>query len=257
MKRKISLFLLLALLLTLLVIPAQASELGYVTDAAELLSYEEWQELEALCGSISDQYDCGVYMVTVDDFTEYGSGDVFEVTYGIYHGYGLGTGPERNGLILLLSMEERDFALFVYGSLAENAFNAYGQEQLEGRFLPYFGENDWYGGFRAYADTCGEYLALAAAGEPVRESAGPMIAVAIGVSFLIALLVVSTLKMGMKNVRTQSQACTYQAGALNLTGRHDQYTHTTQTQRKIESGSGSGSSHARVGGGGSGRSGKF
>lgn len=255
MKRRISVLLLLALLLTLLVIPARAAELGYVTDAAALLSYEEWRELEALCGSISDQYDCGVHIVTVDDFTEYGSGDVFEVTSGIYHGYGLGKGPDRNGLILLLSMEERDFALFVFGSRAEDAFNAYGQEQLEGQFLPYFGENDWYGGFRAYADTCGEYLALAAAGEPVRESAGPLIAVAIGVSFLIALLVVSILKMGMKNVRTQSQACAYQAGGLNLTRRHDQYTHTTQTRRKIESGSGA--SHARVGGGGSGRSGKF
>ena len=191
MKRRISVLLLLALLLTLLVIPARAAELGYVTDAAALLSYEEWQELEALCGSISDQYDCGVYIVTVDDFTEYGSGDVFEVTSGIYHDYGLGKGPERNGLILLLSMEARDLALFVFGSRAEDAFNAYGQEQLEGQFLPYFGENDWYGGFRAYADTCGEYLALAAAGEPVRESAGPLIAVAIGVSFLIALLVVT------------------------------------------------------------------
>ena len=50
MKRKTSLFLLLTLLLALLVIPAQATELGYVTDAADLLSYEEWEHLESLCG---------------------------------------------------------------------------------------------------------------------------------------------------------------------------------------------------------------
>ena len=69
MKRKVSIFLLLAVLLTFLVLPAQATELSYVTDAANLLSYEEWDYLETLCGDISDQYNCGVYVVTVDDFT--------------------------------------------------------------------------------------------------------------------------------------------------------------------------------------------
>ena len=261
MKRKISLFLLLTLLLALLVIPAQAAELGYVTDAAELLTYEEWETLETLCGSISDRFGCGVYIVTVDDYTEYGTGDVFEVTYGIYHGYEMGEGTGRDGLVLLLSMEERDFALFVYGDEAENAFNAYGQEQLEGEFLPYFSEDDWYGGFTAYAKTCGEYLALAAAGEPVRENPTSLIILFVVISFFISLLVVNFLKLGMKNVKKQSQAYRYLAGSLNRTGQHDQYTHATETRRKIESDSGSsgssGSSTARSGGGGSGRSGKF
>ena len=253
-------FLLLALLVTVLVVPAQATELGYVTDAAELLSYEEWQELENLCSNVSDQFDCGVYVITVDDFTEYGTGDVFEVTYGIYHEYALGMGADRDGLVLLLSMDTREFALFVYGDAAENAFNTYGQQQLENEFLPYVSENDWHGGFYAYAKTCGEYLALAAAGEPVRENPTSLILLFVGISFFISLLVVNFLKLGMKNVRKQSQAFRYLSGKLNLTGQHDQYTHTTETRRKIESDSGSssgGSSTARSGGGGSGRSGKF
>lgn len=257
MKRKISLFLLLALLLTLLVVPAQATELGYVTDAAGLLTDEEWQELESLCGSVSDRFDCGVYIVTVDDFTDYGSGDVFEVTYGIYHDYALGKGADRDGLILLLSMAERDYALFVYGDHAEYAFNIDGQIMLEEQFLPLFGENNWYGGFRVYAETCGEYLALAEAGEPVRGNPTGTILLLVGISFLISLVVVCILKRGMKNVKPQTQARQYLSGQLKLTSRHDQYTHTTETRRKIESSSGSGSSHARVGGGGSGRSGKF
>ena len=261
MKRNCSMLLLLALLVTLLIIPAQATELGYVTDAADLLSYEEWEHLETLCGSISDQYNCGVYVVTVDDFTEYGTGDVFEVTYGIYHGYALGKGADRDGLILLLTMDTREFALFVYGDEAENAFNTYGQQQLENQFLPSFTEDDWYGGFLAYAETCGEYLALAAAGEPVRENPTSLILLFVCISFFISLLVVNFLKLGMKNVSKQSQAFRYLSGKLNLTGQHDQYTHTTERRRKIESDSdsksGSGSSRARSGGGGSGRSGKF
>ena len=261
MKRRITMFLLLALLVTVLVVPAQATELGYVTDAANLLSYEEWDYLETLCGNISDQYNCGVYVVTVDDFTEYGTGDVFEVTYGIYHGYALGKGAGRDGLVLLLSMDTREFALFVYGDEAENAFNSYGQLQLENEFLPYFSENDWSGGFLAYVETCGEYLALAAAGEPVRENPTSLILLFVCISFFISLLVVNFLKLGMKNVSKQSQAFRYLSGKLNLTGQHDQYTHTTERRRKIESdsdsNSGSGSSRARSGGGGSGRSGSF
>ena len=261
MKRRFSMFLLLALLVTVLVVPAQATELGYVTDAAELLSYEEWQELENLCSNVSDQFDCGVYVITVDDFTEYGTGDVFEVSYGIYHEYALGKGDDRDGLVLLLSMDTREFALFVYGDAAENAFNTYGQQQLENQFLPCFTEDDWYGGFYAYAETCDEYLALAAAGEPVRENPTSLILLFVCISFFISLLVVNFLKLGMKNVRKQSQAFRYLSGKLNLTGQHDQYTHTTEKRIKIESdsdsGSGSGSSRARSGGGGSGRSGSF
>jgi len=256
MKRKISLYMLLALLLSLLILPVQAAELGYVTDAAGLLTDAEWEELESLCVRISDQYDCGVYMVTVEDYRDYGTGDVFEVTYGIYHEYDLGKGAERDGLLLLLSMAERDFALFVYGDGAEYAFNAYGQEQLEGEFLPYFRQNDWYGGFCAYANTCGSYLAQAAAGEPVKESPGGLIAVLIAASFLVSLVVVLILRAGMKNVRKQTQANQYLTGRLEVTGRRDQFTHKTESRRKIESSSG-GSSAARSGGGGSGRSGKF
>ena len=80
MKRNLSIFILLALLVTLLVLPVQAeAQLAYVTDAAGLLSDTQRQTLETLSSSLSEQYDCGVYIVTVDDFTEYGSGDVYEV----------------------------------------------------------------------------------------------------------------------------------------------------------------------------------
>lgn len=258
MKRNCSLLLLLALLLTLLVVPVSAeAQLSHVTDAAGILTYDEWEVLEVRAARLSQQYGCGVYMITVEDYRELGAGDVFQTTYEIYHGYELGEGADRDGLVLLLSMAERDFALFVYGDKAEYAFDSYGQQMLEEQFLPPFGEDDWYGGFSAYVGTCEEYLALAEAGEPVRESPAGLIALFIAISFIISLIVVLILRSGMKNVVKQSQAYGYVTDRLNLTGRHDQYTHTTETRRKIQSSSGSGSSHARVGGGGSGRSGKF
>lgn len=71
----------------------------------------------------------------VDDYTEYRDGSVFEVTYQLYHNNQLGVGDGRDGVIVLLSMEERDYAMFVYGEYAEYAFDEYGQEKLEEKFL--------------------------------------------------------------------------------------------------------------------------
>ena len=51
--------------------------------------------------------DCGVYFALVDDYTEYGNGSVFEVTYQLYHGSELGMGSGRDGIIVLLSMAEQ------------------------------------------------------------------------------------------------------------------------------------------------------
>ena len=57
----------------------------YVFDVAGLLPYEKWEKLEARAEIISQKQDCGVYFVLVNDYTEYGNGSVFEVTYQLYH----------------------------------------------------------------------------------------------------------------------------------------------------------------------------
>lgn len=256
MKRKLTVFVLLALLLSLFALPVCAEEgLWYVTDEADLLTDEEDLELEALLQGISEEHNVGVYLVTVGDYSSWGEGSVYEVTYGIYHEYTMGKGEERNGIMLLLSLADRDFATFVYGEDAEYAFSDYALQQLEEEFLPYFADNDWYEGFRAYATTCDEYLTKAGEGKPVEEGDGMLYLIVIGASFLIALIVVSILKAGMKNVRAGQEAKAYITRELNLTQRSDQFTHTTRTERKIEKSDSD--SKAETGGGGHGRSGKF
>jgi len=260
MKRKLSFIILFVFIAALLVIPVNAEEqLDNVTDAANLLTVDELIELNDMCKAISDKYDCGVYAVTVDDYKNYGDGTVYQVTYGIYHEYELGRGEAHDGIIFLLSMEDRDFAMFVYGDGANYAFDEYGQIQLEERVIPYFGDDEWYDGFVEYANTCDEFLGLAAEGTPVREEPGMLILMSWAISFLIALIVCSILKAGMKNVYAKREAGSYIAGELNLTHREDNYTFTTT---KVISSSSSdddddSSSKAESGGGGTGRSGKF
>ena len=193
----------------------------YVFDLCDLLPYEAWQELESRAKALTERHHCAIYFALVDDYTEYGDEDVYLTTAQLYHNSGLGYGEGRDGIIVLLSMAERDYAMFVYGTYAEYAFNEYGQEELEGYFLGDFGRDDWAGGISHYLDACHEFLTKAEAGEPVRESFLPT--------------------------------------AVLMLGQRDQYERTVTTRTKIqkESSSGSGSTRSESGGGGSGRSGKF
>ena len=72
------------------------------------------------------------------------------------------------------------------------------------------------------------------------EGSGTGYLVAVGISFLIALIVVSILKAGMKNVQTKWEARGYESRPLNLTHRADRFTHTTTSRRKLETKSHSG-----------------
>lgn len=263
MKRQIKVFFLALLIILSAVVlpcghtvPALAGELDYVTDTYGLLTDAEWRQLEKEAKAVSEQYGCGVYIVTVDNYINYGRGDVFSVTADIYHDYMLGEGSGRDGIVLLLSMRERDYALFVYGSDAEYAFDNHGLIMLENEFLDDLGNNRWYDGFDDYISTCEEFLALAEAGEPVRASKGPKILLVVGISMVISLIVCLAMGSGMKNVRIQDKADRYVAdGGLKLSGKEDVFSHRTQTRTKIEGNSSS--SGSRRGGGGSGRSGKF
>ena len=236
------------------------ADMNYIFDLSDQLSYEEWAELEARAADISQRHGCGVYAAFVDDFTEYGGGnDVYKTTYQLYHASELGMGADRDGIIILLSMDDRDYAMFVYGDHAEYAFDRYGQKELEDAFLGYFGDNDWYGGVSHYLDTCDEYLTRAEEGKPVRKNTLPMYIIVVAASCAIAGGICLMLKWKMKTVHQKAEANEYvAAGGLNLTKQYDRYTHTTETRRKIhdDSDSDSGTSSCS-GGGGSGRSGKF
>ena len=239
-----------------------STSMYYIFDISDLLPFDQWEELEQRAGDISRRHGCGVYVVLVDDYEDFGSGDVYDVTTQIYHSeqnsFGMGDG--RDGIMILLSMAERDYAMFVYGKSAGYAFNEYGQEQLEESFLGDFGNDDWYGGISHYLDSCDEYLAKADAGHPVRANPLWGIGLMTFLSCLAALAVCMVLKRKMNNVRQNAQANEYIVpGGLRLADSYDRYTHTIKTRTKIEqkSSSSSSSSSSCSGGGGSGRSGKF
>lgn len=252
MKQKIVSLLLVVCMLGLFVTGASAqTNLPHVTDGAGLLQEGELQHLEQLSMTLSEQYAVGIYIVTVADYREFDPAGAYEAAYGFYHQYELGEGQQRNGILLLLSMAQREFALFRYGENAVYAFNDYGVEQLEEAFLDNFGSDDWYGGFENYVRECDRYLEKAAAGKPVRESPMTMILISWAIALAIAATVCAGMVGQMKTVRKSTSAASY-GGNLTVTEQHDQFTRRTETRRKIEKTQGSGSqSHS------GGSSGKF
>ena len=206
MKKRICCFLLAFLLALVSCVSVAAAEqtgaqLPYVTDAAGLLSENENMLLEKMAERVSKKYGVGVYIVTVEDYRDFHSEGVYKATYTIYHEYTMGEGPNRDGIMLLLSMDDRDWAMFCYGSRCEYAFNSYGQEKLEKVFLDNFGENDWYGGFEDYVKECSVYLEKASAGKPVRASLFYPLLIVIGLSLLAAAAVVAVIWRKMDNVQ--------------------------------------------------------
>ena len=59
------------------------AQLNYVTDDAGILTDSQWEDLEQRAQQVSEEYQCGVYMITVDDYTDYSTESVYTADYTI------------------------------------------------------------------------------------------------------------------------------------------------------------------------------
>lgn len=282
MKKIFGFVLLLCLLFCLTAaIPASAEgQIGYVTDSADILTEEQERALEAKAAEISERYHCGVYIVTLQDYREYTQGEVGNCAEELYSYFDLGYGSGRDGLLLLLSMNDRDYALTSYGNYGYYWFGDRNKTLLEENFLDDLRYNDWNGGFQDYLNHTEDILATAAANHLTLENedvsvhslnygdtyrygvTGKLpvparIAIGVGLPCVLALIVCSIFKAQMKTAKLRTTAEEYVVpGSVNLRIKQDQFLHRTETRTKIESNSGS----SRGGGGGGGfhtHSGKF
>jgi len=265
---------------------ATQAQLNYVTDEAGIFSASELTALENRAAEISEKYHFGVYIITLPDYRDYTTSSSVETcAMELYDDNTLGWDSDRAGTMLLLSMEERDYDLDFYSSRADRIFTEAGRDRMEDRFLRYFRQDDFYGGFREYLNACEEYLLAAQNGHPVGEgersnawggasaydnrSYGyyeeekPSPALALIPGGLAALLVGIFTSAPMRSARQQRDANQYVQGRLNLRRRSDMFLNRTVTRRPRNTdtgnshGSGGSHSHSYSSGGHSGRSGKF
>ena len=197
----------------------------YVVDTAGLLTEDERAELNQLAAEASAKYNSGVYVVTVNDYRDYNSESPYEAAKSIFNSGGFGLGDDRSGTMLMLSMNDRDYAYIARGDFGNYAFTDYGKDQLEQEFLDNFRDDDWYGGFRDFITESADYMALAEAGtpvdvEPVNKAAVAAGSVGVGaaVSCAGSAIRCNGLKKKMKTVYTKADATEYIAGGSGKAG---------------------------------------
>lgn len=276
-RRYFSILLMAALLVSCFAVSALATQaqLNYVTDEAGLFTDTERGTLESRAQEISERYNFGVYIITLPDYRDYTTSSSVETcAMELYDDNTLGWGSDRAGTMLLLSMQERDFDLDFYSSRANRIFTEVGRDRMEDRFIPYFRNDNFYGGYMEYLNTCEEYLRAAEEGHPVGEGesrysgqdekASPALALIPG--GIAALLVGIFTSAPMHSAKQQRDANQYVRGRLNLRRRSDMFLNrtvsrsprNTESRSSGSSGSSGGShSHSYSSGGHSGRSGKF
>ncbi len=243
MKKAIALFILILSLITVM-LPVQAADFDLVNDEVGLLTENEYFELNELAQDITDRYECEVSIVIIDDMD---GNDAKELAKSIYNEYGYGYGEDRSGLMLLLSTEDRQYAIIAYG-YGNTAFTDYGRGVLEDRYLlPLLGENEYYDAFSTYLNQTSEYLDMAENGSPFdvdTDEGGGMsnlikIAIVIFIPLLIAGIVCGVFYQQMKTAKLQAAADNYVSdGGVKLTMKEDRYLFRTETRTKIEKDSG-------------------
>jgi len=172
MKRKLRNLSVTLMLLLAMMLPVQAASLDNITDAVGLLDENQLLTLESQAREISETYDFGVYTIVLDDYRLYADGDLYHATEQIFEEYDLG--EDGNGLLLLLSMEDRDYCLLAYGDYAQYAFSDEGQDCLDDYFLDEFSADAWYDGLTEYLNWSADYLEAAQNGQPYSYDNAPM-----------------------------------------------------------------------------------
>lgn len=293
MKRKLLTLFTSVCILFLLWVPAATAgeytaDTSFVYDNASLLSESELEYLETFATTAYAASGCGVYVITVKSFEALGSASVYDCATSLFISYDLGLGTDDDGVLLLLSMEDRDFAFISHGSFANSAFPDYIKAAIEDEFLDDFANDDWYEGFKDYFEECRSYLTDYIEGSYYISSpsssgdnyyisssspsdditingsvSGSTWLVIIGFPILVAFIVCSIFKGQMKTAVKKTEARDYiVAKDIDIRIRQDMFTHRTETRRVIQSSSSSSSGHRSSGGsrsssGFSGRSGKF
>ena len=252
-------------LLLLFTLPASAAQGFYIYDEADLLTDDEEAELSDMAEKISLSYECSIHIATVDTYYTYSDAHGLSAYAEEFYNHNLlGYGTERNGILLILSMEEREYDLCAFGADAHAAFTDYGKELLSEEFLDDFAYDDWYWGFYDYIAGCEYLLSEAEYSVPVdtvgasQQDLGSQLLIVVGPALLIALIVCLIFRAQMKTARRRKNAAEYVSDyGANIYIRQDIFTHRTTQQRVIENSSSSSGGTSVNRGGFSHRGGKF
>ena len=247
---------------------AVSADAPLVVDDAGLLTERERESLLSMAQEISERQRCDVALVTVYSL-EGKSPEAYADDYYDYRGYGCGA--NNDGILFLIAMEDRDWAISTTGYGIE-AFTDYGQEYVIDCLIDDLSDGEYYDAFSAYFTACDELLTRAREGNPLdnyygdddyrgpKKSFGEkvkgqlrpgVILLSLVIGFVLALIPTAIERGKVKNVKWQQNATNYmREGSMRLNVNRDQFMYANTTSRRIEtnrSGGHGGGSSTHVG----------
>lgn len=251
MKRRFILILLSVVLIFGLATSAMA-DYGLVLDDSQLLTSGEVAELEAQYAAIRDEKGFTPYLLTVDSFQGMSAAGFAELMYNDI------LECEYDGMLLLVSMEEGEWYIYVKGvcdkTLTDNQIDAIGEAVVD-----HLRDGDYYEAFETYGERC--VAEMSPAGILGQELNPTRIIAALVVGLIVAFIVLGVMKSGMKTVKPNNSANYYaRPGSMNVTASRDIFLYSNVTRVRKESsssGGGGGGSSSRGSGGGRGRGGRI
>lgn len=244
-----------------------------LVDNADLLSGEEEQNLLAQLDEISERQQCDVVIVTVDSLD---GKNVVAYADDFYDYNGYGFGADKDGVLLLVCMGEREYAISTTGFCID-ALTDYGLAHIEDQFLPDLSAGNYSKSFGIFANCCDQFIEQAKTGTPYdtnyevgNTTTGipffliiKYLLISCVIGFVIALILATVKKSSLKTVAKKTQAAEYMTD-FNLTRKHDQYIRSNTTSHTVskntERSNGGGGSSTHVGSSGTthgGSHGKF
>lgn len=237
-----------------------------LVDDAHLLSEYEYQSLLAKLDEISERQQFDIAIVTTGSLGGYDSDEYADDFYD-YNGYGMG--GNDSGILLLISMEERDWAISTHG-FGITVFTDAGQEYLVNQFIGDLSDGNYADAFNKFADISESFIIQAKSEKPYDNSNIPksppppylpVITTTIGI--VIAFIITGIMRMQLKSVSMQTAAGSYiKNNSLKIAESKDVFLYANLSKTKIQkaqSSSSSGSSTHRSSSGRShgGSKGKF
>ncbi len=223
-------------------IPTERQKARLVDDA-DILDTVSENKLLSYLNELSEELECDIAVVTVNDLGGKGA-QAYADDYYDRNGYGYGKGDD--GLLFLISMTERRWAISTYGL----AFSAIGERDLdilEDEIVPYLSAGRYYDAFTAFAELSYEMIEEhKRTGGKTPFAYGKAIVISLGIGLVGGLIAVTVMKGKLKSVRSRADASEYIGnGGLKLSLSRDRYLYRTVTKvpRPKQSSSGGGGGH--------------
>lgn len=224
-----------------------AREYERLMDMADLLTEEEEEELIATLDEISERQNLEIVVVTAENLEGYSDGQ--EYTDDLYEYCDFGYGDGRDGIMLLLDMDGRDWYISTQGygitAFPDAAITYLGNEMKED-----LSAGNYATAFRIYAADCDQMITRARDVNPFskkdlpHEPLSPLVLpICLGIGLVAAFLTVNSMKAKLKTVHSQKAAADYvKKGSMQLTAQQDLFLYNKIDRVKKEEKSSSGDS---------------